>query len=108
MITLKERFIVDENGQRVGVLLDIEDYRQLLEEVEELEAIRAYDAAKASGDEAVPLEQALAGFDHGVGHCGVCHGRTSMHVDVAMWTVRPRIGRIRPYTMGSSADVEEA
>ena len=31
MITLKERFIVDENGQRVGVLLDIEDYRQLLE-----------------------------------------------------------------------------
>ena len=32
MITLKERFIVDENGQRVGVLLDIEDYRQLLED----------------------------------------------------------------------------
>jgi hypothetical protein len=28
--------------------------------LEELEAIRAYDAAKASGDEAVPLEQALA------------------------------------------------
>jgi hypothetical protein len=60
MIPLKERFIVDENGQRVGVLLAIEDYRQLLAEVEELEAIRAYDAAKASGDEAVPLEQALA------------------------------------------------
>ena len=66
MITLKERFIVDENGQRVGVLLDIEDYRQLLEDVEELEAIRAYDAAKASGDEAVPLEQALAEIENDV------------------------------------------
>jgi hypothetical protein len=66
MITLKERFIVDENGQRVGVLLDIEDYRQLLEEVEELEAIRAYDAAKASRDEAVPLEQALAEIENDV------------------------------------------
>ena len=64
MITLKQRFIVDENGQRVGVLLDIEDYRRLLEEVEELEAIRAYDAAKASGDEAVPLEQALAEIEN--------------------------------------------
>jgi hypothetical protein len=64
MITLKERFIVDENGQRVGVLLDIEDYRRLLEDVEELEAIRAYDAAKASGDEAVPLEQALAEIEN--------------------------------------------
>ena len=59
-MTLKERFIVDENGKRIGVLLDIEDYHKLLEELEELEAIRAYDAAKASGDEAVPLEQALA------------------------------------------------
>lgn len=66
MITLKERFIVDENGQRVGVLLDIEDYRQLLEDREELEAIRAYDAAKASGDEAVPLEQALAEIENDV------------------------------------------
>jgi hypothetical protein len=66
MIPLKERFIVDENGQRVGVLLDIEAYRQLLEDLEELEAIRAYDAAKASGDEAIPLEQALAEIENNV------------------------------------------
>ena len=60
MVHPTERFIVDENGQRVGVLLDIEDYQKLLEELEELEAIRAYDAAKASRDEVLPLEQALA------------------------------------------------
>jgi mRNA interferase RelE/StbE len=54
-MVLKERFIVDENGKRIGVLLDIEDYHRLLEELEELEAIRAYDAAKASGDEVLPL-----------------------------------------------------
>jgi hypothetical protein len=59
-MVLQERFIVDENGKRIGVLLDIEDYHRLLEELEELEAIRAYDAAKASGDEVLPLEQALA------------------------------------------------
>ena len=60
MLQLKERFIVDKNGQRLGVLLDIADYQRLLEALEELEAIRAYDAAKASGDEVLPLEQALA------------------------------------------------
>jgi hypothetical protein len=60
MLQPKERFIVDENGQRIGVLLDIEDYQRLLAELEELEAIRAYDTAKASGDEVLPLEQALA------------------------------------------------
>jgi hypothetical protein len=58
-MVLQERFIVDENGKRIGVLLDIEDYHRLLEELEELEALRAYDAAKASGDEVLPLEQAL-------------------------------------------------
>jgi PHD/YefM family antitoxin component YafN of YafNO toxin-antitoxin module len=63
MLQPKERYIVDENGQRVGVVLDIEDYQRLLEELEELEAIRAYDAAKASGDEMVPLDQALAEID---------------------------------------------
>lgn len=57
MITFKERYVVDEKGKRVGVILDVEDYEKLLEELEELEAIRAYDAAKASGDEAVPFEQ---------------------------------------------------
>ena len=28
MLQPKERFIVDENGQRLGVLLDIEDYQK--------------------------------------------------------------------------------
>ena len=59
MIKLKERYVVDEKGNRVGVLLDLEDYQKLLEELEELESIRAYDAAKASGDEAIQFEQAI-------------------------------------------------
>ena len=54
-----ERYVVDKDGKRVGVILDIEDYRRLLEEAEELESIRAYDAAKASGDEVILFEQAV-------------------------------------------------
>jgi hypothetical protein len=54
-----ERFLVDEEGRRLGVVLDIAEYQAILEDLEELESIRAYDAAKASGDEAIPFEQAL-------------------------------------------------
>ena len=57
---LHEKFVLDENGKKVGVLLDMEEYRRVLESLEELEAIRAYDEAKASNDEAVPFEQAVA------------------------------------------------
>ncbi len=56
----KENYVVDEQGNPIGVVLDIADYRKLLEELEELESIRAYDAAKASGDAAIPFEQAVA------------------------------------------------
>lgn len=39
---------------------DLETYHKLLAELEELESIRAYDAAKASGEKAIPFEQAVA------------------------------------------------
>ena len=59
---MNRRYVVDENGKRVGVLLDIKEYERMVEEIEELEDIRAYDEAKAaieSGeDEVIPWEQA--------------------------------------------------
>jgi PHD/YefM family antitoxin component YafN of YafNO toxin-antitoxin module len=57
---LKEKYITDENGNRIGVLLDLEEYQKLLEALEELEAIRAYDHAISSDDEEIPFEVAIA------------------------------------------------
>ena len=34
MVAIRERYVVDENGRRVGVFLDIADYQRLLEELE--------------------------------------------------------------------------
>ena len=52
-------YIVDEQGKRTKVILDIEEYEKLLEELEELEDIRACNEVKALGEEAIPLEQAI-------------------------------------------------
>lgn len=63
MNAVKERFLVDEAGNRVAVVVSLEDYRQLVADVadvEELDGIRAYDAAKASGETAIPFDQAVA------------------------------------------------
>jgi hypothetical protein len=60
-----EKFVVDEQGNRVAVVLDIEDYQRILEDIEELEAIRQYDAAKAAGDEAIPFDQAVDEIQRG-------------------------------------------
>ncbi|MDI6780323.1 MAG: hypothetical protein QME25_09110 [Bacteroidota bacterium] len=60
MHSYNERYVVDNDGKRISVMLDISDYKKLLEELEELESIRAYDAAKSSGDRAIPFEQAIS------------------------------------------------
>lgn len=53
------RFITDEAGNRIAVILDLDRYEELMEALEDLEDIRAFDEAKASGDEAIPFEQAV-------------------------------------------------
>ncbi len=59
MISLNEKYVINEKGERVSVLLDIKNYRKLLKALEELESIRAYDNAKSSGDKSIPFEQAI-------------------------------------------------
>ena len=61
----REQYVVDKDGKPVGVILDIDIYRKMLEELEELASIRAYDTAKASSDEAIPLEQAIDEIERG-------------------------------------------
>ena len=48
-----------------AVLLDLETYQQMLEAMDELDDIRAYDAAKANQGEEdlIPIEQAMAEFE---------------------------------------------
>jgi uncharacterized protein YlbG (UPF0298 family) len=55
-----EQYVVDKKGKPVSVLLNMRAYRKILDELEELAAIRAYDTAKASKDKAIPFEQAIA------------------------------------------------
>jgi len=54
------QFIVNERGEKVAVIVSIEDYNEIIERLEDLEDICAYDDAKASGEIPIPLEEALA------------------------------------------------
>ncbi len=57
----KERqFVVNERGEKVAVVLSIEEYEKILEELEDLEDIRACNEAKALGETPIPLEEAIA------------------------------------------------
>lgn len=55
----REHYVIDENGTRTAVLIDVEYYQKLLNALEELESILAYDEAKEFGDEIVSFEHAV-------------------------------------------------
>jgi hypothetical protein len=54
------QFLVNEKGEKIAVVIGIQEYEKLLEDLEELEDIRAFDEAEASGETPIPFDQAIA------------------------------------------------
>ncbi len=52
-------FITDEKGKKISAVLPIKLYQQWLDELEDLEDIRAYDKAKAKKEKPIPLRDAI-------------------------------------------------
>lgn len=49
----------NKKGQKISIELTVKEYEKLLDDLEELDAIRAYDAANASGETPIPFDQAV-------------------------------------------------
>jgi hypothetical protein len=59
MNSLHPQYIVDENQTPTAVLLPVGEWQQVVEDLEELDDIRAYDQAKAGSQETISFEQAV-------------------------------------------------
>lgn len=59
MITLHPEYVVDEQQRRKAVLLPLAEWDRIIEDLEDLDDIRAFDAAKADSKESVPFEHAV-------------------------------------------------
>jgi hypothetical protein len=60
---METRYVTDEKGERVGVILDVREYERLMEALEDLADLRAADEAlHAIGrgeEELLPLDEAV-------------------------------------------------
>ena len=59
MKTVHPQYIVDENKKEKAVVLSINEWEVILDELEELDDIRAYDSVKRKNDEVIPFEEAV-------------------------------------------------
>lgn len=58
MIVTQTGYLVDEKGRRKAVLVPLEAWERILEALEELDDIRAYDEAKAQPSP-LPFDEAM-------------------------------------------------
>jgi hypothetical protein len=56
---MKTQFITDDHGKKLAVILPIKEYNKMVDDLEELEDIRLYDAAKKGKQEFIDAEQAF-------------------------------------------------
>lgn len=59
MLTFHEEYIIDDTGRKKSVVIPVTEWEKVLEALEELDEIRAYDDAKRHPSEPIPFEQAV-------------------------------------------------
>jgi PHD/YefM family antitoxin component YafN of YafNO toxin-antitoxin module len=56
---MKTQFITDEKGNIISIVIPLEEYRRMMEDLEELEDIRLFDEVKAKKEKSIPFEDYL-------------------------------------------------
>lgn len=59
MRNVHPQYITDSDGKKISVILPINEYNTLIEELEELDDIRLFDEAKEDKEPSLPIDEAF-------------------------------------------------
>ena len=59
MINFSPKFITDKSSKKIWVVLPLKEFKTMIQELEELEDIRAYDESKSDKQPSVPIDEAF-------------------------------------------------
>ncbi|MEW5948301.1 MAG: hypothetical protein AB1711_02675 [Thermodesulfobacteriota bacterium] len=59
MFEIHEEYVIDGKGNKKAVVVPFGEWRQILEALEDLDDIRAYDEAKSKPSDPIPFEEAI-------------------------------------------------
>jgi PHD/YefM family antitoxin component YafN of YafNO toxin-antitoxin module len=65
MITIHLKYVVDENQRPQAVLVPVAEWEQIVEELDELDDIRAYEQSKAGPQKSIDFEKAVREIQEG-------------------------------------------
>ena len=53
------QFITNNKGKKIAVILPIEDYNKMIEDLEDIDDVRLYDEVKQLNEPSIPIEEAF-------------------------------------------------
>jgi PHD/YefM family antitoxin component YafN of YafNO toxin-antitoxin module len=56
---MRTQFVTDDHGKKLAVILPIKEYNKMVDDLEELEDIKLYDAAKKGKQEFIDAQDAF-------------------------------------------------
>jgi len=56
---MRTQFVTDDHGKKIAVILPIKEYNKMIDDLEDLQDIQRYDAAKKGDQEFIDAEQAF-------------------------------------------------
>lgn len=59
MLTVHPHYVTDTAGEKVAVVLSMDEFRRILDELEGVEDVKLYDEAKAADESFVPIDDAF-------------------------------------------------
>ncbi len=59
MHTVEQEYIIDKEGNKKSVILPFSEWQKILNDIEELDDIRAYDKAKTKKSNPIPFDNAV-------------------------------------------------
>lgn len=56
---MRTQFVTDDHGKKLAVILPIKEYNKMVDDLEDMEDVKLYDAAKKGDQEFIDAEQAF-------------------------------------------------
>ena len=60
---MKTQFVTDDHGNKIAVILPVKEYKKIMDDLDELECIKAYDKVKSRKQEFLPAADVFKAID---------------------------------------------
>lgn len=59
MLAINPKYITDQAGNKISVVISVKEFESIIEKIEELEDIKLYDQVKKSDESSLPIDEAF-------------------------------------------------